>query len=122
MRLIDTNVILRYVLEDNEELFEEAEKIIDQGGFAVPEVIAEVVYVLTKVYGIEKPDVCSTLRDLMDDIEITGSDSANEVMLEAISIYEQRALDFVDCILIARNHILGDEVLSFDEKLNKQLQ
>ena len=29
MRLIDTNVILRYVLEDNEELFEEAEKIID---------------------------------------------------------------------------------------------
>ena len=122
MRLIDTNVILRYILEDNDEMLAEAEKIIDEGAYALPEVIAEVVYVLTKVYEIDKADVCSTLRDLMDDIDIAGSDKANEAMLEAISVYDQRSLDFVDCILIGRNHILGDEVFSFDKKLNKQLR
>ena len=30
-------------------------------------------------------------------------------------------LDFVDCILIARHRVLGDEAASFDKKLNKML-
>lgn len=54
MRLIGTNVILRYVLEDNEEMFAEAERVIDDGAFVLPEVIAEVVYVLVKVYKLGK--------------------------------------------------------------------
>ena len=81
MRLIDTNVLLRYVLEDNEEMLVEAEKIIDDGGFALPEIIAEAVYVLTKVYEIEKPDVCSTLRDLFN-VRIS-SDSHREAAMDA---------------------------------------
>ena len=121
MRLIDTNVILRYVLEDNEEMFVDAERVIDEGASVLPEVIAEAVYVFTKVYKIGKADVCSMLRDLLGDIDIIGSDKALEVMMEAIDVYEKKSLDFVDCILVGRNHILGDEIISFDKKLNKQL-
>lgn len=32
-------------------------------------------------------------------------------------MFSKSSLDFVDCILIARHQILGDEVVSFDKKL-----
>lgn len=35
-------------------------------------------------------------------------------------MFSKSSLDFVDCILIARHQILGDEVVSFDKKLNKR--
>ena len=44
-----------------------------------------------------------------------------EVMREALQIFKDTSLDFVDCILIARNRILKNEVVSFDKKLNKVL-
>ena len=118
MRLIDTNVILRYCLEDNREMLAEAEKIIDEGAFTIPEVLAEVVYVLIKVYGIERSEVCDTLNNLLEDVDVADKSS----MLEAISVFRNTSFDFVDCIIIGRNHILGEEVFSFDKKLNKHLR
>ncbi len=34
-----------------------------------------------------------------------------------MQMFSKSSLDFVDCILIARHQILGDEVVSFDKKL-----
>ena len=118
MRLIDTNVILRYCLEDDREMMAEAEKVIDEGAFTIPEVLAEVVYVLIKVYGIERTAVCDVLNNLLEDVEITDRSS----IVEAISVFRNTSLDFVDCIIIGRNHVLGEEVFSFDKKLNKHLR
>ena len=118
MKLVDANVILRYLLEDNDEQLEEAVKVIDEGAFTLPEVLAEVVYVLTKVYGLDRKSVCDALKLLLKDVNIE-----NElVILEAISVYESTSLDFVDCLLIGRNQVLGETVFSFDKKLNKHLK
>ena len=46
--IIDANVILRYILDDNKEMAEEAARVIQNGARTLPEVIAEVVYVLAK--------------------------------------------------------------------------
>ena len=44
MEMLDTNMILRYLLNDNKEMADEAEKIIKEGSAQVSiEVIAEVV-------------------------------------------------------------------------------
>ena len=48
--LIDANVILRYLLNDVEEMAKKSAEIINAGAFTLPEVIAEVVYVLKSVY------------------------------------------------------------------------
>lgn len=117
MWLIDANVILRYLLGDNEEMQSEAEKVIDEGAFTLPEVLAEVVYVLTKVYGSGRAEVCNALRDLLDDVEIENKGC----ILEAFSLFEETSLDFVDCILIGRNKVKGEKVFSFDKKLNNRL-
>ena len=117
MWLIDANVILRYLLGDNEEMQSKAENVIDEGAFTLPEVLAEVVYVLTKVYNSERADVCKALSDLLEDVEIENKGC----IMEALSLYEETSLDFVDCILIGRNKVKGEKVFSFDKKLNNKL-
>lgn len=51
MVYIDTNIIIRYLLKDNEVLFKLSEDVIEtESDLFVPnEIIAEVVYVLTKI-------------------------------------------------------------------------
>jgi len=46
MQLIDTNVILRFILNDNPEMAKRAAKVIASGAYTKPEVIAEVVYAI----------------------------------------------------------------------------
>ena len=51
MVVLDANVILRYLLNDNEAMAREAESIIKTEVTMVPiEVIAEVVYVLSLIH------------------------------------------------------------------------
>ncbi|MDO5338446.1 MAG: PIN domain-containing protein [Eubacteriales bacterium] len=116
-KLIDANVILRYLLGDHPQMSEEAKKVIEGGAFTLPEVLAEVVYVLNGVYKVECTEIAKTLIDFLDEISIENQ----ETVCEALSLFSETSLDFVDCILIARHRILGDEVVSFDKKLNKKL-
>ncbi|MEY8518888.1 PIN domain-containing protein [Lachnospiraceae bacterium 29-84] len=58
MEMLDTNMILRYLLNDNKEMADEAEIIIKKGSAQVPiEVVVEVVYVLKGVYSIEREKI-----------------------------------------------------------------
>ncbi len=51
--MFDTNMILRYLLNDNPEMSQRAEEYINAGDVSVTiEVIAEVVYVLKGVYSL----------------------------------------------------------------------
>ena len=46
MVLLDANMILRYLLNDNQEMADKAERLLNNGDVAVTiEVVAEVVYV-----------------------------------------------------------------------------
>ena len=117
MKLLDTNAILRYLLGDIEDQQLKTKEVIDAGAFTLPEVLAEVVYVLTGYYEEARKIVYDSLTDLLDDVHIEHK----EVIMEALTLYRGTSLDFVDCVLIGRNHILGDDVFSFDKKLNKRL-
>ena len=67
MIIVDTNVILRYLLQDNEELSSKAIEIIDNNEIFIPtEVIFEVSYVLKKVYNVEKDKIFETIKLLLD--------------------------------------------------------
>lgn len=116
-KLIDANVILRYLLGDHPQMSEEARKVIKDGAFTLPEVLAEVVYVLKGVYKVERTEIAATLMEFLDEIAIDNQES----MCEALVLFSETSLDFVDCILIARHRVLGDNVMSFDKKLNKML-
>lgn len=116
-KLIDANVVLRYLLCDHPQMSEKAKNIIKDGAFTLPEVLAEVVYVLKGVYKVERTEIAATLMEFLDEIIVDNQ----ETMCEALSLFSETSLDFVDCILIARHKVLGDNVISFDKKLNKML-
>ena len=117
-KLIDANVILRYLLSDHPEYSERARKVIAEGAYTLPEVIAEVVYVLKGVYKVGRGEISNTLIDFMDEVAIDNQ----EVITLALSLYSDTTLGVVDCILLACHRITGVEVISFDKKLNRNLE
>lgn len=53
-KLLDANAIIRFLLNDNEEMAVQTENVIKTGAFTKEVVIAEVIYVLCGVYKIER--------------------------------------------------------------------
>ena len=117
-KLVDANVILRHLLRDVEEQSAQARIIIAGGAFTTTEVLAEVVYVLQGVYKVPRGRIAEALTALLGEVLTDHAD----VMEKALAIYASGSLDFVDCVLIARALILGDDVFTFDKKLNAALQ
>ena len=111
----DANILIRYIINDDEIMAAKADEAVNSGLlFVLPEVFAEVVYVLTKVYGIERSDVADSMIELLDFVSTT----ATEIMKTAFQNYRETNLDFVDCILAAYAISDNQQILSFDKKLN----
>ena len=90
MTLVDTNVILRYLLNDIPEQADEAATIIESGAFTLPEIIAEVIYVLIKLYNIPREEIESIILPIFDEISIENTD----VITTAVSLYSETKFDF----------------------------
>ena len=66
MEIVDANYILRYLLKDIEEQYLKATIVLEEKQICIPEVIiAEVVYVLQKVYKIPNKDISGSLAVLL---------------------------------------------------------
>lgn len=118
MRIVDANVVLRYLLADNEELSGQAAQIIDNNRIDLPiEVLCEVVYVLEKVYKAERKDVCGELTAFF-----SGTDTVlpyREAVLLGLRYYAAGKLDFVDCLLAGYAEAENAEIHTFDKGLKK---
>ncbi|MBR4824889.1 MAG: PIN domain-containing protein [Spirochaetaceae bacterium] len=111
----DANIIIRYIINDDEIMANKADEAINSRTlFVLPEVFAEIIYVLTKVYGIERTDVADSMLQLLDFVFTNVPD----VMKMAFCNYKETKLDFVDCILAAYAISDDKQILSFDKKLN----
>jgi predicted nucleic-acid-binding protein len=119
--IVDANVILRYLLDDNELLARKAARILeDQSTLAPLEVICEVVYVLEGVYRVGRQEIYEALVQLFDRVDIISS--CTGVLFEGLSAYRKTSLDFVDCLLIGYRRVENYTVETFDKRLQKQLK
>ena len=116
--LVDANVVLRYMLNDDETQYSVAEQTIRNGAYLLPEVLAEVVYVLLGVYSVPREVLASRLQFLVGEVQAEHP----EILETALSTFGTTKLDFVDCLLAAYNKHIGDRVVSFDRKLNRLLR
>lgn len=115
--IIDANVVLRILLNDNEEQIETALEIFQRNYIRIPnEVIAEVIYVLSGVYNIDKLQIVNQLRSFCSLHQI----QVDKSILLSFDVFGQNRIDFVDSVLVAYK-LLGEEVFTFDKKLNKLL-
>lgn len=121
MKIADANTILRYLLNDHEELSEKATVIIENNEVLLPnEVIAQIVYVLEKVYKVKNEEISDVLLELLKYTNIVVNDIG--VLEEALLLFGKRRLDFVDTLLYAYNKVKGYQIYTFDKKLNRLLE
>ena len=117
MPIVDANIILRYLLNDHPVLSPKAKEIILSGAETTPEVLAEVVYVLARVYKADRSAIAAGLETFLQEIVV----SCKSAVIYACRLYGTRSLDFVDCLLAGYHHKNGSEILTFDLKLGKVL-
>jgi len=116
MILLDANYILRFLLKDNLEMYEIAKDcIVNNDCTVINEVLAEVVFVLLKVYKVTKKDITQSLINILKYDNIVMNDK--NIIIQSLEIFENKSLDFVDCILCAKSKQYT--VKTFDKKLNK---
>lgn len=123
MILVDTNVIVRYFIKSSDVHYVESKaffsKVEDRSINCKLEqiVIGEVIYVLKKVYGVEKAVIAELLVNLLSLDSLFCDDK--EVMLAALDMYAKKSIDFADAILCAKVNLRGFEVFSFDKDVKK---
>jgi predicted nucleic-acid-binding protein len=117
MMLFDANYILRYLLQDNKEMFEVAKEAINNNSCMVlNEVVAEVVYVLEKVYEVEREELVNVVSSFLAQSNMVMLSEKADVLL-ALQYYKEKKIDFVDGYLCALRDVY--EVKTFDKKLLK---
>jgi len=121
MSLVDANIVLRYLLDDREELSSKAAEILEQQTVTLPmEVACEVVYVLQKVYAVERHEIRQQLENLLAE-NLVGMEKP-AVFLKALECYSTSTFDFVDCLLWDYHTVEQQKVFTFDTKLYKFIQ
>ena len=116
--VIDANVVLRFILNDGEEQAELASQIIANANCIVPvEVIAESVFVLSKVYFHDRETICSEIKDFAKIR--TALLLEKDVVCHACDVYAGSAMDFVDCLIDGYAKIKGYKAFTFDKKLKR---
>lgn len=75
MVMLDANMVLRYLLNDNEKMADEAARIIEEAPVLVTiEIIAEVVYVLKGVYAIGRDVIKTSLSNFLSEVHTDEPD------------------------------------------------
>lgn len=117
--MLDANAVLRFLLQDIEEQFQEVEAVVKRDRcYVTLEVMAEVCYVLEGLYQVSREDIVNNFRKLNFDVTILNVD----VFLRALEIFDKSPkLDFVDCLLYGYKMERGIDIVTFDKQLVRQL-
>ena len=122
-RLVDTNLIVRYLVQDHEKHAKAAGRLFDacdRGDVVIvvlPAVLAECVFVLESFYEHPRGDIASALGRLISSpcVEIDGA----AIHLDALDRYRKTKVHFVDCLIAATTATEDMPVASFDQDFRK---
>ncbi len=121
---IDTNILVRFLVQDDEAQFEKARKLIQRevaAGrrvFVNQLVLMEAEWVLRSRYSIPKNQIIEAVSGLLDALDVQFEDEPS--IEEAILIWKESSADFADCLIGAKNRRLGCRTtVTFDVKASK---
>jgi predicted nucleic-acid-binding protein len=125
-RLVDTNLIVRYLVQDHEKHAKAVGKLFDvcdRGDVMIvmlPAVLAECVFVLESFYEHRRGDITSALGRLISSpgVEI----DAAAIHLDAFDRYRKTKVHFVDCLIAATAATENMPVASFDRDFRVETQ
>ena len=119
---VDTNVLVRYLTQDDPAQSERATHLIegsctrDTPGHVPMVVLCELVWVLRGAYRYEKSVIVDVLDQILSTAELQVED--DDVAAQALVAYRQGSADFADYVIVYANRAAGCEATySFDQKL-----
>lgn len=126
MQFVDTNIVLRYLTQDDPEKAERCRHLFEQAQKGEIElttsesVIAEVVYVLSskQLYGVSRPDIHDRLYAILS---LQGLKlSYKRTYFRALKLYRNHSIDFEDAMTVAFMERQGiEELYSYDRDFDK---
>lgn len=125
MRALDTNVLVRYLAQDDAHQSAiatrvlEAELSVADRGFVSLVVLLETVWVMESRYGAD----AATVSDILDDLLQTPTVELQEAaaVRDAVLRYRQGGVDLHDCLIVALAATRKARVLTFDAKAARRL-
>ncbi len=116
---IDTNVLVRHLVQDDPRQSHAATQVItkqctrDDPGFINRMVLCELVWVLESAYGYSKDTVVNVLDRLLRTSQLKVEDA--QTAWTAFRMYQKGKADFADCLLGSTNRLGGCEsTVTFD--------
>ncbi len=119
MNSLDTNVILRFLLNDVPQQTAKARRLIANSPVYVSDVVlTETVYVLEKVLLYDRVFIGGLIRMFLN---LSGVAHNNHILPKAIKLYESKpGLSFVDCYAAVEAELFDAKLFTFDKKLINQ--
>lgn len=121
---IDTNVLVRYIAQDDAAQSGRAASFIEKEcsastpGFVGLVVLVEVVWVSESAYGASRDEVADIVRRLLSIRQLHVQDA--ETAWRALRLFESSKADFADC-LVERSAVAAgcESVVTFDKQAAK---
>lgn len=122
--LIDTNIIIRYLVGDHAEFLAKSTELfeqVEQGNTEIiilDSVVMEAFFVLTKFYQLPKAEIIEDLKTIVAFTGVINDDKFQ--IIETLNLVLYKNIDFVDALLCVKSKLFGFELYSFDDRLNKR--
>lgn len=121
---LDTNVLVRHLVQDDPGQSRKATQVItkqctrDDPGFINRIVLCELVWVLESAYGYSKDTVVAVLEKLLRTSQLKIEDV--QAAWTAFRVYQKGKADFADCLMGTTNRLGGCEAtVTFDQGAGK---
>jgi predicted nucleic-acid-binding protein len=121
--LLDTNIVIRFLVNDHVEHHAVSKKFFyalelgEKKAMLLDLIIGEIIYVLSSVYKHNKKYIVEQLKLVLSYEHLYLENKP--IMIEALDTFVNKNIDFVDAILCAKKNLEGYEVMSFDKDLKK---
>lgn len=123
MVVIDTNVLVRVIVEDagQPEQTKIARDLLDNAqSVYVPQIVqVEFVWVLTKTYKIDKAMLLNVLEHLL--LNPAFILQRRDVFKIAVELFKESPAGFADCMILAESLDIKSLLYTFDKRLSKHL-
>ncbi len=125
MWALDTNVLVRYLTQDDKRQSAAASRFIEEElsasrpGHVSLVTLLETVWVLESRYGVERLSLC----DLLDDLVSTASLEVQEApaVRQAVALYRKGRVDLHDALIFTLAATRSAQVVTFDAKAARRL-
>lgn len=117
--IIDTNLIIRFLVNDDPKKAFKVENLLkdkNNTNFLLDIVVAEIIWVLSSYYELNKAEIIEKILALINVESIVCN---RTVLNRALSIWDKNNISFIDAYIAAFAEIEECPVYSYDKKFSQ---